>query len=862
MALVYKAKQRSLERIVAVKILRPDLTSDPTAVVQFKLEANSVANLKHPNILMIHEAGSTEGVHYFIMEYVSAYSVSTWLQRKGRLTESDALTVADAVARALQYAWEKAGLVHCDIKPGNILVDEDGVVKLADFSGLSRTNLSEEAQLLQDVTIGTPNYMAPEQVRGFSTLDFRADIYALGAVIYHLVTGRLPFETCTEEEAMQQQVEGHLEDPLKLNPAISPHLALLVEKMMVKDRDQRYGSWDAVVADIGRVRAGQAPNPPLPYPGSSTVRREMPAATVPRPAPAPRFAGSSVFAPVGVTPAQAASIAPHPIGTRARRRKLLFLISLAAALLLLDVGLISVGRVRKHRTRPPKPPVPGIAATNATPLPPPTAVAVVAPDPGPTNVPPAPPAVTPTGTPVVAAVQTQAVDAASSNGLPATAVVAATDTNAAGTFTGLVASATNGVAAATNAAALPPPATSTTGETVVAASQAESQREQKLMELREYLKLVVNATGLCQRRAYAAAIAAMKEWHDRNTLNPLREQVAKDVAQLEMVAALYARLENVPRISPGIVIQVSPELSGEAASIRGGRVTVMRRLATGTAQYDVELARVSDAEVGALLQALDAPQHPLNLARFLAASVQFDAATAQAERASSAGLPADDIKAWIAEWARAVRNVQADRMLDDIKTLTVNSRYAEADAQMKRLKNMFADSDIVQWGRTAEIASLDELLERMAGVVMPDGTTSSTGAVAGTTSDPATPATGEDLDTSADIVTLTPEELTEGIGRYDKKIVRLRFRFRSDIVRELGGQSRTEIGMQAQIPGLKVVFPTDAVKWFQGVSRVISAADNRVRVVYGTVDAQTQTVRLLGRTRKAQMGGLGSEFSW
>ena len=96
MALVYKAKQRSLERIVAVKILRPDLTSDPTAVVQFKLEANSVANLKHPNILMIHEAGSTEGVHYFIMEYVSAYSVSTWLQRKGRLTEGDALTVADA----------------------------------------------------------------------------------------------------------------------------------------------------------------------------------------------------------------------------------------------------------------------------------------------------------------------------------------------------------------------------------------------------------------------------------------------------------------------------------------------------------------------------------------------------------------------------------------------------------------------------------------------------------------------------------------------------------------------------------------------------------------------------------------------
>jgi len=116
-SIVYKARQTSLNRLVAIKILRTERLSEPAILAQFKLEANSTATLKHPNILQIYEAGEAEGVPFFVMEYVSGYSVESWIDRKGRLPEIDVLTLADTVCRALKYAWDRAGLIHADLKP-------------------------------------------------------------------------------------------------------------------------------------------------------------------------------------------------------------------------------------------------------------------------------------------------------------------------------------------------------------------------------------------------------------------------------------------------------------------------------------------------------------------------------------------------------------------------------------------------------------------------------------------------------------------------------------------------------------------------------------------------------------------------
>jgi len=270
MAAVWAARQKALDRVVAVKIFRRG-GADPEWVSRFQAEARTAARLVHPGIVQIYDAGEAGDFLYYVMELVEGCTVAELIQIKGRLQERHALAVALGVAEALRYAWDKAGIIHCDVKPANILIDREGVVRVTDL-GLSRSAysrpLAEEAEIA-----GTPNYASPEQAGGEERLDFRTDIYSLGATLYHMVTGRLPFGEYPPLEVLRCQQEGFLPDPAELNPELSPAAAWLIEKMMMRDRRNRYGSWDAVVEDIEAVRERGVLKSSLPAAGGSTVQR-------------------------------------------------------------------------------------------------------------------------------------------------------------------------------------------------------------------------------------------------------------------------------------------------------------------------------------------------------------------------------------------------------------------------------------------------------------------------------------------------------------------------------------------------------------------------------------------------------------
>ncbi len=804
MGVVYKARQLSLNRTVAVKVIHRHLMSDPTAVAQFRLEANSVANLKHPNILQIHEAGETDGLLYFVMEYVAAYSVASWLTRKGVLAEKDALTIADAVARALQYAWEKAGLIHCDLKPGNILVDEDGSVKIADFSGISRSNLSREAELLREVTIGTPNYMAPEQVRGLADIDCRVDIYALGAVLYHLVTGVLPFEHCSDGEAMRQHVEGTLTDPAELNPAVSAHFSMMIEKLMVKDRDQRPATWEMVLADIERVRAGLPPLPPLAYPGSSTVKR-----TVQPPAAAPivRPKSPPVFAPPSPAPAPLPSTMPRP-----RRRLLWTLGATALALLVLDVALIAFWprSPLKRRRSPPTEPV--------EPLPPPP--------PPPTAAPPTVVAATTAPPPTVVSPPRPPRPAETSN---------VVDTTPAPTTQ-------------TVAAAPPQPPPSPPTPAVEAAPQRPSWPE-----YRDYLKLMQEAMSECARRNYAGAQAILQTWLRANPSHPMRDQVAVELERFRSLPKLLAILEENTRALWGRSIQYTPGVIGNVLAVRGLRITLARRLGEGTAEADYDLLRLSAQDLVDLLRAADETHFPLNAARFLLGEMQFAAVDAHLANAQRIGLPADELTAWLKDWRSIALNVRADRAIDEIGARVEAGDLTGAASSLEAAVPAYAQTDVFQWGRAAEIEALRARIQNRQPPLPADPAVAKPGP-----GPAARPASSDDVD-AADVEQVNAGELAARMRELDGRIIRLRFRYRTTISETGPGMYGTDVGVDSAT--VRVEFSQEGYRWFRNSVNAGYVLDQPVRVAYGVVDARRQVVRLLGRTMKRRLGG-PDEFAW
>ncbi len=272
MATVYKASQLSLDRMVALKILNVGLIQRDADIERFRVEAQASAKIQHPGLCQIYDAGDVDGTVYYAMEYVSGVSVGQLLDRDGAMTERQALSIAFDVATILEVLWNKHKAVHCDIKPDNILVDNSGVVRVMDF-GVARFIGTVTQELDANYFVGTPNYASPEQARGEADLDFRTDVYALGATLYHMLTGLMPFETEKPESVLECHCSGYLTDPQTLNPAISVEAACLLDKLMIKERSDRYTEWSSVLRDIEEVKMHRFPRGGLVPAWQSTVAR-------------------------------------------------------------------------------------------------------------------------------------------------------------------------------------------------------------------------------------------------------------------------------------------------------------------------------------------------------------------------------------------------------------------------------------------------------------------------------------------------------------------------------------------------------------------------------------------------------------
>ncbi len=243
MAVVYKAHEESLSRVVALKVIAQHLSNDAQFIERFKREAQAAAQLSHPSIVQIYAIGEDDGVHYFSMEYIKGLSLAEIIEQEGFLTAGRALPIIEQAAEALAVAHE-AGIVHRDIKPANIMLDSAGRVKVADF-GIAQ--MATQSRMTQSgMLVGTPEYISPEQCRN-EQLDGRSDIYALGVTLYQLLSGRTPFDADTPAALVFQIIDGPIPSVGSLNPTIPPDVQDLVAKMMHTDRKQRFQSAEDLI---------------------------------------------------------------------------------------------------------------------------------------------------------------------------------------------------------------------------------------------------------------------------------------------------------------------------------------------------------------------------------------------------------------------------------------------------------------------------------------------------------------------------------------------------------------------------------------------------------------------------------------
>jgi len=255
---VWLARQTAMDRLVALKLLSREFTLDSNFVDRFMKEVRISAKMDHPNVVTAFDAGSHGDIHYLAISYVDGRTLEDMLEEYGALPERDALEIIRDVAKALRYAWEEFGIIHRDIKPANIMIDRKGVAKLMDM-GISKS-VGEEASLTMTGTIiGTPYYMSPEQGMGERNLDFRSDIYSLGATLYHLVTGSVPFDAGNALGIVSKHITEPLPSPLERNADLSAGCVALLDRMMAKERGDRHESWGAVIEDMDAVLSGGLP---------------------------------------------------------------------------------------------------------------------------------------------------------------------------------------------------------------------------------------------------------------------------------------------------------------------------------------------------------------------------------------------------------------------------------------------------------------------------------------------------------------------------------------------------------------------------------------------------------------------------
>jgi len=252
MGTVYKARQISMDRVVALKILASELTDDETYVKRFLIEAKAVGKLNHENIVAGYDAGSHNGVYFFAMEYINGETILEIMRREKIVAVPFALNVAYQTSKALEHAAIHR-IIHRDIKPGNIMINHHGTIKLCDlgFAKISSIDLLTK----KGTTLGTPYYMSPEQCRGLPDIDTRSDIYSLGATLYHMLVGKVPFSGKTASEILKKHLTDSLVIPQERRAEMSEYLCHIIEKMMAKNREDRYENPTELLAELEPVIA-------------------------------------------------------------------------------------------------------------------------------------------------------------------------------------------------------------------------------------------------------------------------------------------------------------------------------------------------------------------------------------------------------------------------------------------------------------------------------------------------------------------------------------------------------------------------------------------------------------------------------
>jgi serine/threonine-protein kinase len=268
---VYKAFQETLDRHVAIKLLHPFLADDADFLTRFQREAKAIARLRHPNIVQVYDFDVIERIYYLVMEFVDGYTLKTKLQELAAtrlvMPLDEAIRIARCVAMALSYAHGR-DMVHRDIKPANIIIDQENQVILTDF-GMAKILGSAQFTASGD-TIGTPAYASPEQVLA-QPGDPRSDVYSLGAVFFHMVTGQVPYDAETGVAVFLKHLTEPLPSPRQINPALSPDVERIIFKAMAKKPERRYQTADELIEDLDRIKDGLPVVDAIPSPLATTV---------------------------------------------------------------------------------------------------------------------------------------------------------------------------------------------------------------------------------------------------------------------------------------------------------------------------------------------------------------------------------------------------------------------------------------------------------------------------------------------------------------------------------------------------------------------------------------------------------------
>jgi serine/threonine-protein kinase len=249
---VFRARELATQRVLALKVLKPAATQHEPTRKSFIAEARLLERLNHPSLVRCFGVARSGNVFFSRLEFIDGATVLELLDAQRRFKEEEALRIVLAAAEALRYLGE-SGVVHRDVKPGNLMLAKDGRVVLIDLGFAT----AGEARAPEDSTVGTVAYLSPEQARGGAAADIRSDIYSLGISLFHIVVGHLPFQGSDDRETLRKQVMESLSSPELKGRGISPHVHYFIEKMVAKDAGARYQSWGELIDDVRAQLAGR-----------------------------------------------------------------------------------------------------------------------------------------------------------------------------------------------------------------------------------------------------------------------------------------------------------------------------------------------------------------------------------------------------------------------------------------------------------------------------------------------------------------------------------------------------------------------------------------------------------------------------